>query len=88
MAVEVSVGYVRWVGVWARAWEGRAARGASEKALGFLFKAHHTFVSIAIQNNGSYETLPYQHWRRSAWGCKKGDRFAQGKESGNSAQGK
>ena len=28
MAVEVSVGYVRWVGVWARAWEGRAARGA------------------------------------------------------------
>jgi hypothetical protein len=28
MAVEVSVGYGRWVGVWARAWEGRAARGA------------------------------------------------------------
>ena len=28
MAVEVSVGYVRWVGVWARAWEERAARGA------------------------------------------------------------
>jgi hypothetical protein len=28
MAVEVSVGYVRWVSVWARAWEGRAARGA------------------------------------------------------------
>jgi hypothetical protein len=26
MAVEVSAGYVRWVGVWA--WEGRAARGA------------------------------------------------------------
>jgi hypothetical protein len=30
MAVEVSVGYVRWVGVWARAWEGRAARGGWE----------------------------------------------------------
>jgi hypothetical protein len=28
MAVGVSVGYVRWMGVWARAWEGRAARGA------------------------------------------------------------
>jgi hypothetical protein len=28
MAVEVAVGYVRWVGVWARAWEGRAARRA------------------------------------------------------------
>ena len=28
MAVGVSVGYVRWVGVWARAWEGRAAREA------------------------------------------------------------
>jgi hypothetical protein len=28
MAVEVSVGYVRWMGVWARVWEGRAARGA------------------------------------------------------------
>jgi hypothetical protein len=28
VAVEVSVGYVRWVGVWARAWEVRAARGA------------------------------------------------------------
>jgi hypothetical protein len=28
MTVEMSVGYVRWVGVWARAWEGRAARGA------------------------------------------------------------
>jgi hypothetical protein len=28
MAVGVSVGYVRWVSVWTRAWEGRAARGA------------------------------------------------------------
>jgi hypothetical protein len=37
MAVEVSVGYVRWVGVWARAWVGRAARGPSEKVLGFFF---------------------------------------------------
>jgi hypothetical protein len=29
MAVEVSVGYVRWVGVWARAWEGALREGPS-----------------------------------------------------------
>jgi hypothetical protein len=34
MDVEVSVGYVRWVGVWARAWEGRAARGAQWRGSG------------------------------------------------------
>jgi hypothetical protein len=31
MAIEVSVGYVRLVGVWTRAWEERAAQGAPER---------------------------------------------------------
>ena len=37
VAVGVSVGYVHWVGVWARAWEGRAARGAQRKSFRFFF---------------------------------------------------
>jgi hypothetical protein len=34
MAVEVSVGYVRWVGVWARAWEGPGALREGPSGMG------------------------------------------------------
>jgi hypothetical protein len=50
MAVEVSVGYVRWVGVWARAWEGRAARGAEwdgGSGIWGLFRRRQLYYSAA-----------------------------------------